>query len=36
MPKDRHNRKDYSAHLFALLMVAVAAYIVIKDLGVLK
>lgn len=32
---DKYNRKDYSTVVFALLLVLVAAYIMLKDLGVL-
>jgi len=32
---DKYNRKDYSAFLFAAILVLVAAYIILKDLGIL-
>jgi len=33
---NKYNRKDYSALWFTLLLVLAAAYIILKDLGVLK
>lgn len=36
MPKsDKYNRKDYSTVLFALTLVLAAAFIILKDLGIL-
>jgi hypothetical protein len=34
--RDNYNRKDYSTYVFAALLVLVAAYIILKDLGLLK
>lgn len=35
MSKDKYNRKDYSAYWFSLLLVLAAAYLILKDLGIL-
>ena len=35
MERDDYNRKDYSAVYFAILLVFVAAYIILKDLGII-
>jgi hypothetical protein len=32
---DNYNRKDYSAFIFAAVLILAAAYIILKDLGVL-
>ena len=36
MAQDEYNRKSYAAAYFAIAMVLAAAYIILKDLGILK
>lgn len=34
--RNESERKDYSTALFALFLVAAAAFIILKDLGILR
>jgi hypothetical protein len=36
MPRDNYNRKDYSTYVFVLLLLLVATYLILSNLGIIK